>query len=155
MPVIFYTWIGGMLAVIPYMIIDMELHGSRICSKHGLIIFILIGAIIGGAAGSLADYRQLPPKDIYSIGDSMNIEGMFVLGCGNVDGEPVFSFYKDAGNGGYKLDYVYAKYTTIYEDAEGINGYIEGAIGPMGSNIQYSIHVPKGTIKRTYILDGI
>jgi len=147
--------LGGTLAVIPYTIIDIEVCGNELQFKYGLIIFILIGAIIGGAVGSFADYKQLPPEDIYSIGDSMNIDSVFVLGCGYNDGKPVFSFYKDVGNGGYKLDYVYAKYTTIYEDAEGINGYIEGTIDPMGSNIQYSIHVPKGTIKRTYILDGI
>jgi hypothetical protein len=118
----------------------------------GILVFILC-IIAGGYYGVTSTVVNEEIK-IYSIGDSMSVEGAFVLGCGSIDGYPVFLFYKDSGSGGYVLGHVSASDSVIYEDAQGDTGIIKYSYPSCAVPDNFEIHVPKGTIKRQFNLDS-
>jgi len=140
----------GMCAFLIGIIVTNE--NEEASAVFALIIFLTVlgGCVWYGASSTMVTETH----QIYSIGDSLGVEGSFVLGTGSINSVPVYLFYQDAGNGGYKLGHVEATHSVIYEDAPAHTGYITATYPSCESPNGWDIHVPKGTIKREYNLDS-
>jgi len=105
---------------------------------------------------------------IYSLHDQSQITGSFFLGSGTLRGELCYALYRDAGNGGIKLQTVPADdRTTLFEDepetpylsilTEALISNRTGEVLWTSQNRHsptYEIHVPPGTVIQEYVLDG-
>ena len=85
---------------------------------------------------------------IVSMKTDKDISGSFILGFGNInETEYLLTFYK-TWNGGYKRMRMKMRWVTIYEDEDEKPYVIKREDG--WTNIRYAVHVPKGTIIKTF-----
>lgn len=149
--------VGFMLALVAaifmgVILINIDRISDDKAFGGALLAFILVFGFFLYMGASATMITETHP--IYSIGDSLGVEGSFVLGCGSINSVPVYLFYMDAGNGGYRLGHVEATYSVIYEDAPEHTGYITATYPSCEYPNGWDIHVPKGTIKREFNLDS-
>lgn len=127
------------------------------------VIIIVIAVVVGGCL----ETERVPSVkhiEIVSMQDNSNITGSFFLGCGSVNSEMMYSFYKKVDDG-FKFDTIPVdratiKYTNDKPHIDVISSKLKkDSWGNYFSlNIvqkeKYIIYVPEGTIKMNYTLDA-
>ena len=104
---------------------------------------------------------------IFSLHDVNSASGLFLLGCGQIQGEMRYTLYIEEDNNGMKLKQIPVDNTIIYEDTKR-NPYLTESnlwiVAPSGVFLRrdswweypcYELHVPPGTVIQQYSLDGV
>lgn len=127
-------------------------------SKHPwvlpLIITLIFSLVFGLFAFSGFGTVTETSQEIYTLGDSSQANGCFMLGSGIINERPVYVYYYKTRDGGFRIDTVSSRATTIYQD-ENEHPYIKTITTKyFGSYDEISIHVPNNTIIQHYTLDS-
>lgn len=103
------------------------------------------------------DYHTIDKFDktyIESLESGHSIRGYFVLGSGSVNGKDVYIYYTKNADGGYIRNRVNADNTAIYMDENEFPYLISKYVETNRLHVQfinsYELHVPNGTITRTF-----
>lgn len=103
------------------------------------------------------DYHAIDRFDkipIESLESGQSIHGYFILGSGSVNGRDVYIYYTKNTNGGYVRNHVDADMTIIYMDENTspylISKYVETNRLHVQFINSYELHVPNGTITKTF-----
>ena len=154
----FWTWIlglaGAVFGLICFVLIYDRIFGVRKLTM-AFALCVIVSAAIGTGIGlhhGMQPDKEYDSYTIYSVDDTMSSSGRFILGSGYIQQNPIYVFYSDVENGGYRRDYLYASKTIIYEDAPDNIGYVKSIITPC--DYLFELHVPKGTIKQELVLDN-
>jgi len=144
--------IGDVVSVI------MTLIAGFIGAGIGIIIAIGIGVFLP------SEYVLDNQIEIVALKDNRSIEGDFFLGCGSINSEFYYFFYKKEKDGSLTFDKIAANsHTKIYEE-ERKDGMIEifekrfikeshYIFGVPFDSPKCKIHVPKGSVLRQFELD--
>lgn len=102
--------------------------------------------------------------ELVSFKDTVNIEGKFFLGTGNIGSELYYVFYQKEEDGGIKFGKLPVKEVTIYETGE--KGYIQIynlklkekryyslGFSDLLNKRKYKVFIPKGSILQEFKLD--
>jgi hypothetical protein len=91
---------------------------------------------------------------IESLESGQSIHGYFVLGSGSINGRDVYIYYTKNTDGGYVRNHVSADNTIIYMDENNspylISKYVETNRLHVQFINSYELHVPNGTITKTF-----
>lgn len=108
---------------------------------------------------------------VVALSVSASVEGTFFLGSGSIEGHPYYFFYFETPDGGKKLSKLNAEKVTLYEEdrkdafVAKVDLYGWDSRGPLWNffvpksfwlykkHWDYSIHIPKGSIKEEIRLD--
>ncbi len=103
------------------------------------------------------DYHAIDRIDkvqIESLESGQSIHGYFVLGSGSINGRDVYIYYTKNTDGGYVRNHVSADNTIIYMDENNspylISKYVETNRLHVQFINSYELHVPNGTITKTF-----
>lgn len=111
------------------------------------------------------NYTRIP---LMQLSDDSRINGNFFLGSGSISSNPVFYYYSGSDKTGYSLEYKRASETKIFMDEETkpylgysmkcwtnmVNSFLQH--GPNCTIIgDFEFHIPKGSIREYYTLDGV
>lgn len=151
--VIMFGLVGLVASFFIFAIMDVCGLLKRHTAEKVILVFIVC-AVLGGCIGSLAQDTDVTYR-IYSLEDTTSLHGRFVLGSGTVDMYPAFFFYREVGNGGYKLCDVDARNTIVYEDTDEPYIHVHRVECDTDGVYTAEIHVPPGTIVRRMTLDGV
>lgn len=138
----------------------IELIGpiSLLASAFVIIIFVCLPAVdyIDKQKDRL-DYHAIDRVDkiqIESLESSQSIHGYFVLGSGSVNGRDVYIYYTKNSDGGYIRNHMNADNTIIYMDENEspylLSKYVETNRLHVQFINSYELHVPNGTITKTF-----
>lgn len=165
--VVFTWWFipSLLVALVTFAIVASEGLGPLVDSLFG----VLFGGVAGAAVffgGSAVWNLVLPHSDQTSrhelmvLRDQTSVSGSFVLGSGNIDGKPAFSFYTQR-DGYNQFEVLKAPNARVYQDLQPgetpwmvtLDGCkLWGSIATcfMHSRVINEIHVPPNTIKPTF-----
>ena len=127
----------------------------------------LIGFAVGICIGLILPVKYETVKTTYNLEclqDNNSAKGEFFLGTGQIEGKMQYIFYYEQ-NGFYRLKQIdYEKVKIKYSEGkpkveEIADKEIEGAFInyfaiDIESKIEYTIYIPKGTIKQNYVLNA-
>lgn len=152
------TFIITFLSEKDFGIIDGILWGFLTSSFVSLLAFIVL-FLASVFVPCQATYKK---QSLTSLQDSVETEGSFFIGTGNIDGKPTYAYYVDHGN--YStFETVKARDVKVFTDAS--YPYVKLKTGCVSKYpwLAYcftdttsveEIHVPEGTIKSNYNLDA-
>lgn len=133
----------------------------------GLLIFSIIGLILP-AKMRIAEYER---SQLIALTNAAETEGSIFLLSGSLNGQNYYRFYQKLPDGGVKFGKIPAENAVVYEEDRNdgylakvgkFESYSEGVRrwffmnvfdASAGSFSHYSLHVPKGTIKRGFKLE--
>ena len=136
----------------------------------GLLVGLVTSLVLLVATFTIDENSNKEPivtdiKTIYAINDNTSTEGKSFLFSGYVKEELVYRMFVEE-NGGKKAIEIKPDNTTIYEDSENnnsfietyqhryTNGFITWLLGEYAlGDITYKIHIPKGSITTEYNID--
>jgi hypothetical protein len=102
-------------------------------------------------------YHQIDRIDttfIESLKDGSTVTGSFILGSGYINGRDVYIYYTKNVDGGYVRNSIDTARTIIYMDENSkpylISHYVETDELREQFISRYSLHVPNGTIMKTF-----
>lgn len=145
-------------------------HGDRLGTLFFGTIFTALavlfgGLIVDGVATMVTDVEKREYShqfDIIAAADGSLTDGHFFIFGGTLDEEPMYFYYHQDGNGAIRQGHIPVNDTVIYEDQE-TTGFIEvyddkdeinlWYVHLMGSEPKYEVHVPKGSVVRTFNFD--
>lgn len=124
------------------------------------IVFVVYASQLANRAATLIDrsyYHQIDRIDttfIESLKDGSTVTGSFILGSGFVNGRDVYIYYTKNADGGYIRNSIDTARTIIYMDENSkpylISHYVETDELREQFISRYSLHVPNGTIMKTF-----
>ncbi len=149
--------------------IDFWSFEDSVTAKLG---FTSVGVFFGGTIGLLlAAIVGIPAPEVTvkteeislaAFNDSRTIRGSFFLGCGTVEGNVTYFYYRQRPDGGLEQGWVQSENVIIYEEdrADGILQVYQKKLVhpwefwalPWGSPC-YQFRVPKGTVIRQFKAD--
>lgn len=129
---------------------------------------LVFGSLVGMFAGSFFQKQWTLNEEarLVTLRTTDGLQGTFFLASGSIGDAQYYFFYKEVEGGGYKPDKILvADNVTIYEEdrEDGmVKVYRYGIVNPPrwfivapNSTIQrvkYEFHIPRGAIKRNFIL---
>lgn len=160
----------GLVAAVGY--IQAFLDSDFITVLFGGFLGLLLAGLIACAAGGVgfgiavglghafpAEYKYAGDIHLVALQDTQGVEGRFFLGSGSINSAPTYTFYYEDGTGAIKRGSIWAYGVAVYEeDREDAFIRVEKKdnIRPFGIEFtgdRYEVHVPKGTVLRTFKLD--
>jgi hypothetical protein len=128
-----------------------------------LSMFILT-LILAGVNMTTMRVEQSDEWDVRlkALSTQTDTDGRFFLGSGYIDEEPVFSYITQEGNGSYKLRWVDADKSAVFEDETGPKIVVkeykyvhDNFIAPftiLSGNVsyEYEFHIPRGSVVNTF-----
>ena len=123
-------------------------------------------SLIGGKCVP-RNWVEINEIELYALSDTSITSGSFFLGCGDINSEPHYIYYKKDGNG-FMYGQVSAYKSRIYEDETLKNrGFIKVFSQKFADPTHrrffdedsikirrfYEIHIPKGSLERNFKLD--
>ena len=133
-----------------------------LCGAIAAFVALLIAALIGTCLP--AEYVLDHQIELAALNDHSGISGNFFLGCGNIENEFYYVFYRKEPDGSKTFDKIKAdKKAKIYEE-ERNDGIIEAfredfinknhwLFAVVFSEPRYKIRIPKGSISKKFKLD--
>ncbi|HBM45493.1 MAG: hypothetical protein UT05_C0009G0052 [Parcubacteria group bacterium GW2011_GWF2_38_76] len=136
--------------------------GAAIGLWIGFILAIIISAFLP------AHFVEVGQIELVSMRGSTMTEGTLFLGSGSIKGKLCYIYYKKTDNGGYQQGMMEVSNSiTIFEEerSEGVlkiykasfdNPWYHNiaiASGPGGVFEIYEFHIPKGSLKKNFILE--
>lgn len=129
----------------------------------GGVLWSLFAAFIAWAIGQSMEvvWEETGTIELVSLRGGSKIEGRFFLGCGRINQEDVYYFYKKLKNGGFKQDHVIVLETTIFEEDRNDGEIIIYESRLRSPNLfvfdspgrRYEIKIPKGSLKKSFLLE--
>lgn len=133
-----------------------------ICAVFGLIIGACFGVFIALALPAKTELVKTESYKIEAMQDNTSIKGSFVLGCGTIEGESVYTYYYE-DKGFYKLGKVKCEKALIcysdsclkvehFETKDKKDAFIN-YFAINATEHKYIFYIPKGSIKQNFTLD--
>jgi hypothetical protein len=137
------------------------------------VVFIIIILSVAGIGGShIPSYHNITAGyvieeiPIYSMNFGSDMQGSFILGCGNINQQSFYYYYQKQSDGGFVLNHISTDDSIIYMDTTEQTAHItvinktsvmcsESVSNETCAKINsylrtYQFHVPKNTIKQTF-----
>jgi hypothetical protein len=127
----------------------------------GIMLGVMLSIMIEVVFYNDYEYQyQCEQTELKAIQDRFGVQGSFFLGCGSINEEPYYFFYRKE-NGGYRPDRIEAEKPIIYEEErksalikkcfeiKKVKGWLKYFVAspPKPTEPKYEIFVPKGTIR--------
>ena len=139
-----------------------------------LIFYVFVSAVLLVGLSEIWVEDTPVESELASLADGSSVSGSFFLGSGSVESEPVFFFYRQQGNGSFRLEHRDADKVSIVEtssDPRMVTLCVDYSHVPTwfewplfnSSPPTYedcrdddptTFYVPEGSIKSNYILDA-
>jgi len=129
--------------------------------------FIFSGLLLlFGSAFQIAEYSETVTHEIVSMGDGTDTDASFFLGCGYIEENMVYNYYRKTDNGGIVRRSISADIATIYETdtlttpkivIHMVPYHNDGFWFPLNGNRgnqKYDIYLPKGSVIKDIKLDN-
>ena len=138
----------------------------------GVICGILVSIVLSmlllllGSLFQRGDYTKTVTHEIVSMGDGSGTDASFFLGCGYIEDNLVYNYYRKSENGGMVRRSISAEIATIYEtDTLTVprivvhivpvdNGGFWFPMNSNGGNQKYDIYLPVGSVIKDIKLDN-